>query len=299
MDKIKTGNMIREARTKKNLTQSELGSLLGVSNKAVSRWENGDSFPDIGVLENLSTILDLKVQDLVSGEMDSQEQKAINDVIHIAKLQNAEKSQKTSTLIIGSILELVCLWTGISGLKGTYYLSHSTVFFVLTMLIAYSAVLYLSTLKQVTAPESPKKDLWLSWLSLIIFAISSVFTWVTSILLVNDIYLFSISLYQVGAVIDVFFRLLFVIAMCILTYDLLRLIKNQTIFGTKNIFTIGAIFSIAVYCDLFYRMSDRESVLSNLMWRTLLVLGGLAVTFVIRRIFIIRHEKAYQSSQYS
>ena len=49
MDKIKTGNMIRDARTQKGYTQTELGTLLGVSNKAVSRWENGDSFPDIGV----------------------------------------------------------------------------------------------------------------------------------------------------------------------------------------------------------------------------------------------------------
>lgn len=51
MDKKKTGILIREARIKKNYTQSELGDLIGVSNKAVSRWENGDSFPDIGVLE--------------------------------------------------------------------------------------------------------------------------------------------------------------------------------------------------------------------------------------------------------
>ncbi len=43
MDKKKTGNLIKEARVKKNYTQSELGDLLGVSNKAVSRWENGDS----------------------------------------------------------------------------------------------------------------------------------------------------------------------------------------------------------------------------------------------------------------
>jgi transcriptional regulator with XRE-family HTH domain len=49
MDKIKTGQLIKEARKNKNYTQSELGDMLGVTNKAISRWENGDSFPDIGV----------------------------------------------------------------------------------------------------------------------------------------------------------------------------------------------------------------------------------------------------------
>ena len=50
MDKKKTGNLIREARTKKNYTQSELGDLLGVSNKAISRWENGECFPAMSVI---------------------------------------------------------------------------------------------------------------------------------------------------------------------------------------------------------------------------------------------------------
>lgn len=43
MDKAKSGKLIKEARMQKNYTQSELGNLLGVSNKAVSRWETGES----------------------------------------------------------------------------------------------------------------------------------------------------------------------------------------------------------------------------------------------------------------
>ena len=43
MNKEKTGKMIRQARIDKGYTQSELGDMIGVSNKAISRWENGDS----------------------------------------------------------------------------------------------------------------------------------------------------------------------------------------------------------------------------------------------------------------
>ena len=65
MDKMKTGTLIKEARIKKNYTQTELGDLLGVTNKAVSRWEKGKSFPDVELLENLATTLDLRIQDIV------------------------------------------------------------------------------------------------------------------------------------------------------------------------------------------------------------------------------------------
>ena len=43
MNKQKTGEMIRQARMQRGYTQNELGNLLGVSNKAISRWENGVS----------------------------------------------------------------------------------------------------------------------------------------------------------------------------------------------------------------------------------------------------------------
>ena len=56
MDKLKTGELIREARKGKNYTQSELGELVGVTNKAVSRWENGESFPDIEVVDNTTYV---------------------------------------------------------------------------------------------------------------------------------------------------------------------------------------------------------------------------------------------------
>ena len=91
MDKKKTGCLIKEARMKKNYTQNELGDLLGVTNKAVSRWENGDSFPDVGLLENLSEILDIRIQDIVTGEKTANDNSAVRDVVRLAKMQQMDK----------------------------------------------------------------------------------------------------------------------------------------------------------------------------------------------------------------
>lgn len=91
MDKVKTGALIKEARTKKNLTQCELGDLIGVTNKAVSRWENGESFPDVGVIEKLSEVLDIRIQDIVTGGekindyKEEQMENVFSDVIHSIK----------------------------------------------------------------------------------------------------------------------------------------------------------------------------------------------------------------------
>ncbi len=112
MDKKKTGILIKEARIKKNYTQSELGNLLGVTNKAVSRWENGDSFPDIGILENLSGILDLKIQDIVVGEISEDEsggkrENIITEVIRMAKLQEKSRQKRIILYLGGGICLLL------------------------------------------------------------------------------------------------------------------------------------------------------------------------------------------------
>ncbi|MCR5635953.1 MAG: helix-turn-helix domain-containing protein [Clostridiales bacterium] len=68
MDKYVTGAVIRKLRENKKMTQEELADKLYVSSKAVSKWETGQGFPDISLLEPLSTALDISVIELLSGE---------------------------------------------------------------------------------------------------------------------------------------------------------------------------------------------------------------------------------------
>ena len=65
-----------------------------MSNKAVSRWENGDSFPDIGILENLAAVLDMRIQDIITGNIGIQDESVVTEVVRVAKLQQKEKKRK-------------------------------------------------------------------------------------------------------------------------------------------------------------------------------------------------------------
>ena len=68
MDKYVTGAVIRRLREDKHMTQEELGEKLFISSKAVSKWETGQGFPDISLIEPLAEALGISVIELLSGE---------------------------------------------------------------------------------------------------------------------------------------------------------------------------------------------------------------------------------------
>ena len=81
MDLEKTGKFISELREKKKLTQAELGELVGVTGKAVSKWEHGQSFPDVSNLNKLGEVLGVSATELLNGGyLDIQNHKNIEDV---------------------------------------------------------------------------------------------------------------------------------------------------------------------------------------------------------------------------
>ena len=68
MDAYITGSAIKTLREKKGITQAQLSDLLGVSGKAVSKWETGKGFPDITLIEPLAKALSVSVMELMSGD---------------------------------------------------------------------------------------------------------------------------------------------------------------------------------------------------------------------------------------
>ena len=68
MDRYVTGGIIRQLREKHGMTQEELANRLGVTGKAVSKWETGKGYPDITLIEPIAKALGVSVMELLSGD---------------------------------------------------------------------------------------------------------------------------------------------------------------------------------------------------------------------------------------
>ena len=73
MDQIKIGKFIASKRKEQNLTQAQLAEKLGITDRAVSKWETGKSLPDASIMLELCEMLGITVNDLLCGEVVSME----------------------------------------------------------------------------------------------------------------------------------------------------------------------------------------------------------------------------------
>ena len=88
MNQIKIGAFIAECRREKGLTQMQLAEKLGITDKAVSKWERGLAMPDTAIMLELCDILGINVNELLSGEkinMENNEKKNEQLLIDISK----------------------------------------------------------------------------------------------------------------------------------------------------------------------------------------------------------------------
>ena len=76
MDAKVFGQFIALTRKERNMTQAELAAQIGVTDKAVSRWERGVGFPDINTLEPLAKALGVTVPELMRSEKDDMDKKS-------------------------------------------------------------------------------------------------------------------------------------------------------------------------------------------------------------------------------
>ncbi len=94
MDNYVTGAVIKRLRENKKMTQEELAQKIFVTSKAVSKWETGKGFPDIGLLESLGKALDVSVIELLSGE----------DITNLNKSCNMTKGKFYVCPVCGNVI---------------------------------------------------------------------------------------------------------------------------------------------------------------------------------------------------
>lgn len=69
MDQVKIGKFIKQKRKEGKLTQSELAEKLNITDRTISKWENGNCMPDAGLIPEICKILNITINDLFSGEV--------------------------------------------------------------------------------------------------------------------------------------------------------------------------------------------------------------------------------------
>ena len=90
----KIGKFIANLRKEKNMTQQELAKKLGVTDRAISKWENGRGLPDYSLLQDLCDTLSISINELFSGEKLSKEDYKTKAEENMSKLINDNYSEK-------------------------------------------------------------------------------------------------------------------------------------------------------------------------------------------------------------
>ena len=116
MDQLKIGKLIAECRKEKALTQLQLAEKLGITDKAVSKWERGIAMPDSSLMLPLCEILGISVNELLSGEKMMMEQNNLkHEQLLLEMAKELEKKNKTlwRSMWVIMIVSMVALFAGL------------------------------------------------------------------------------------------------------------------------------------------------------------------------------------------
>lgn len=138
------GDFLQLIRKEKGLTQKELAEKINVSDKTISKWENGNSTPDTMILTSLCKALDISVNELLSGEKlppENYSQKAEENMVNLLYRNQAQHKATRLQYIIGGILAVLSIVMSLGTLKTgiTMYLDFAS--FILPVCMCLAATL--------------------------------------------------------------------------------------------------------------------------------------------------------------
>ena len=113
MDQVKIGKFIAERRKKLNLTQMQLAEKLNITDRAISKWETGKSLPDSSIMPELCGILQITINDLLSGEvvtLDNYNKELENNLLETIKQKELSDKRLLSAEVFIGITATVILF---------------------------------------------------------------------------------------------------------------------------------------------------------------------------------------------
>ena len=113
MDQAKIGRFIAECRKKNDLTQVQLAEKLNITDRAVSKWENGKAMPDSSIMLDLCNVLKISVNDLLSGEaveVDNYNEKLENNLLEMVRQKEESDKRLLSLEILIGVFSLIILF---------------------------------------------------------------------------------------------------------------------------------------------------------------------------------------------
>ena len=123
MDQVKIGKFIAECRKKNNLTQMQLAEKLNITDRAISKWENGKAMPDSSIMLDLCNELKISVNELLSGEMIDMNN--YNEIAEKTLIEMARKEERQNKRLMTS------MWT---------ILITSAIFYIGILLLAVNTL---------------------------------------------------------------------------------------------------------------------------------------------------------------
>jgi transcriptional regulator with XRE-family HTH domain len=129
MDYAKTGELIACLRKEKRLTQKELADKLGITDRAISKWERGLGCPDISLLDDLSKILDISILEILKGRrLDKDEivnNESIIESMNYSKENIKYKLKRYFNIVSITLIIIISSLLVVYNLKSIYYLNRT------------------------------------------------------------------------------------------------------------------------------------------------------------------------------
>ena len=286
MNKEKTGTLIKNARIEKGLTQLELSDILGVSNKAVSRWECGETFPDVALLDHLATTLGLTIEELVTGEKialpdsspETPHANTYRELVHTVRLQRKERIRQYRGLLLGVLLGAVIFAEGLLSFLGQQP-AHPWLLYSISLALT---LLSMNGLVSQTEDHIPsRKEKLAAYISVGSFVYAFVLLLTITLLLKNNILTEAFPIKTTGPVLSGQFLVLWLYNFILGCYFFRKQIQSASSFRPAMISCVSALFLLLFYQSILGTLTSVDMALYPLLLSTGLVLAIVVLTSVV------------------